>query len=419
MEEPAPEPIVMKPSPRWIILDRFIHRSSRDADARGDGTASATSYTCTGGPIRASLRVAAAAVFPAVSRLHLHWPDRLDFRGRLSEPWLIAAHAHSILFRATVPLGDPVPCNYTHVFPDDLFVYSAFSSPPALHRLPACFVGGASTPHEDIYFKPYRRRQQRAMLDEEMGILCHGGDGEFTVVDFTDFGPGGELCLLRHRSGSQKKIETEWMVKSVRFPQGPSGHYWVTDAIVPVDGRFLCWVDNYQGILVVDVLLAGDESSPGPVQLRYIPLPDEASQSERLDPDGDCPDPARCVRATAGGMIKLVCIDACPMRRRSDFTVRSWTLYDINQGRWCKGDDMGAAEFWGLYSGQLSLPRVKPEYPLVSLVHPDATCFLLKEAHGTYWMIEVDMRNKVLKSSARYMREEKKSAPRKGPQELL
>jgi hypothetical protein len=46
---------------------------------------------------------------------------------------------------------------------------------------------------------------------------------------------------------------------------------------------------------------------------------------------------------------------------------------------------------------------VKPEYPLVSLVDPDATCFLLKEGHGVYWMIEVDMRNKVLKSSAWYI----------------
>ena len=46
---------------------------------------------------------------------------------------------------------------------------------------------------------------------------------------------------------------------------------------------------------------------------------------------------------------------------------------------------------------------MKPEYPLVSLVDPDATCFLLKEGHVVYWMIEVNMRNKVLKSSARYI----------------
>lgn len=196
--------------------------------------------------------------------------------------------------------------------------------------------------------------------------------------------------------------------------RGPGCNCWVTDAVVvPVDGCFLCWVDNYQGILVVDVLLAGDESTPGPVELRYIPLPDEASGSERLDPDGDCFDPAQCVCATAAGMIKLVCIEATPMRRRSDdFTVTSWTLHDINQGRWRKGDDdMGAPEFWGLYSGHQSrLPRVKPEYPLVSLVHPDATCFLLKEAHGVYWMIEVDMRNKVLRSSAQYMNQEEECA---------
>jgi hypothetical protein len=365
MEEPD-EPMVMKPSsrsrpPRWIILDRFIHRSSH-ADARGDSTASAPSSTCTGRPIRASLRVAAAAAFPAVSRLHLHWPARLEFSGCLPEPRLIAAHDHAILFMAIVPLEG---CSDTHVFPIDLFVYSAFSSPPALHRLPACFAGGVSTPDEDFYFKPYRRRQQRPMLDEEMGIMCHGGDGEFTVADFTNFGrDDGELCLLRHRhysAGSQRKIGAEWKVRSVRFPQGPSDHYWVTDAVVPVDGRFLCWVDNYQGNLVVDVLLAGDESSPGPVEPRYIPLPDplpdEALGSDRLDPDGDCPDKARCVCATAGGMIKLVCIeDSSPSRRRSaDFTVRSWTLSDIHHGRWHKdGDDMGAAEFWGIYTVAIS-----------------------------------------------------------------
>ncbi|OEL32126.1 hypothetical protein BAE44_0006853 [Dichanthelium oligosanthes] len=112
-------------------------------------------------------------------------------------------------------------------------------------------------------------------------------------------------------------------------------------------------------------------------------------------------------------MIKLVCIEVDASRRRSDFTIssrftiRSWTLADINQGRWHKGDDMEAAEFWYLYSDQLSLPWVnKPEYPLVSLVDPDAICYLLEENHGTNWIIEVEMRNKAFKSSARYMKEE-------------
>nr|TKW02702.1 hypothetical protein SEVIR_8G257800v2 [Setaria viridis] len=417
MEEPKPigmrKPSETTRPPSWVILDSFIHRSSGDAEARGDGTASETSYTCIGRLIRASLRLATGADLPAVSRLHLHWPGRLELRG-LREPRVIAAHGHAILFKAIVPFDDPMSCTAdTHRFPVDFFVYSAFSSPPALHRLPACFVGGDA----DFYFKPYRRRQQRAVFEEEMGILCHGGDSEFTVVEFTNFGRDGELCLLHHRGSAKKDIEPEeWMIKKVTFPQGPSAHHWVTDAVVPVDERFLCWVDNYQGVLVLDVVLAANDdesSSPGPVQLRYIPLPEEALQSDRLDPDGECPDSARCVCATAAGTIKLVCIERVSsdltVRRKesSDFTVRSWTLHDINQGRWHEGEDMKAAEFWRLHSGEMSLPWVvKPEYPLVSLVDPNAVCFLLKEDHYTYWIIEVDMRNKVLKSFARYRNEE-------------
>ncbi|KAF8699067.1 hypothetical protein HU200_034758 [Digitaria exilis] len=71
---------------------------------------------------------------------------------------------------------------------------------------------------------------------------------------------------------------------------------------------------------------------------------------------------------------------------------------------------MEAAEFWGLlYSGSQqmrNLPRVKPAYPLVSLVDPDVILFLLEEDHDTYWIVEVDMRNMVLRSCARYMNEE-------------
>ncbi|KAF8699066.1 hypothetical protein HU200_034757 [Digitaria exilis] len=169
------------------------------------------------------------------------------------------------------------------------------------------------------------------MAGDEIGILCHGdGGGEFTVVDFTNFGHDGELCLLHQHGSPEKDIETltQWRVKKVNFPQdnGPSVHHWITDAVVPIDGRFLCWVDNYQGILVLDVVLAiADEE--GPVQLRYIPLPEKALQSgRRVDPDGDCPDAARCVGATAGGMVKLICVDEATsssnrVMSSADFTV--------------------------------------------------------------------------------------------------
>ncbi|CAL5016320.1 unnamed protein product [Urochloa decumbens] len=397
----------------WVILDRFIHRSDRGVVDDADGTASEISYTCTGRPISASIRV---ADFPAVSRLHLHWPGRPEFPG-LPEPRVVAAHDHSILFRALVPFEDPMCCQDTFCFPIDMFVYSAFSSPPSLHRLRPCFAGGVSTPDEDIYFNPYRRRQQRIMLESEIGLLCHGRQGGFTVVDFTELSQvGGQLCLLHHpalppASASHKNADEgpDWMIKKVRFPEGrPSVHHWITDAILPLHGRFLCLVDNYQGILVVDVLSATDESSPAHLQLHFISLPDEALQSHRPHPDGDCPDSARCVSLAPNGMLKLVCITTRRTSRARPFTIASWILHDIKRSkRWHRGHIMEAAEFWGLYDGQ-SLPRVNPTYPLVNLANPDEISFLLKD-YTTCWMIEINTWNKTLKSTAIYINEEEEA----------
>ena len=69
---------------------------------------------------------------------------------------------------------------------------------------------------------------------------------------------------------------------------------------------------------------------------------------------------------------------------------------------------MGAEEFFRvLGAGHCCLPRVQPSFPLVSLVYPDVICFLLKDKdRGLFWMIDVNMRNKKLQSSALYISEE-------------
>ncbi|CAO1940207.1 unnamed protein product [Urochloa humidicola] len=106
MEEP--EPIRTNP-PGWVNLDRFIHHSSRAADAGGghDDTTSESEpfLTCTNRSIRASLRLAGAGDSPVVSRLHLHWPGRPKLRWLL-EPRVIAAHGLAIL-SAIVPFEEP------------------------------------------------------------------------------------------------------------------------------------------------------------------------------------------------------------------------------------------------------------------------------------------------------------------------
>ncbi|KAL6654512.1 hypothetical protein ACP70R_007977 [Stipagrostis hirtigluma subsp. patula] len=401
-----------RPEAAWLLLDRFVHRVWRHGDVEWDATSSATAHDCVGRPIRASLRVAGA---PAVSRLHLHWPTRPEYVGMV-EPAVIAVHRHSILFQAKVPFDeDPTTCDEVVSFPRDYFVYSAASSPPSLTRLPSCFIGGSSNPDEDIYFKPYRRRQQRAMLDENIGLLCHGVDGEFTVAELTKCCyREAELCLLHHRPTASSGEETppQWRIKKLRISDGIRIRSWTTDTVVPAAGRFLCWVDNYQGMLLVDVLLANDESRTDQQQLRFIPLPREALRSPRIYTE-DSPDPARCVGVADNGMIKLVCITnggSSRWHNRYAFTVTSWTLVDIRRGRWRRDHraTVKHAEFFRIYDMDRCLPRprVMPSFPMVSLVDPDVVCFLLEEDRDTTWIIQVDLRKKVLQSRALYIRVE-------------
>jgi hypothetical protein len=123
------------------------------------------------------------------------------------------------------------------------------------------------------------------------------------------------------------------------------------------------------------------------------------------------PDPLRCVCVTDAGIIKLVCILTKRPPLPYPFTIETWTLDDIHEGKWTMDVDttMRVQEFFSLLgtAGHSCLPRVQPSFPLVSLDDPDVICFLLDDMdRGLFWMIEVNMRNKQLQSSALYTSEE-------------
>ncbi|CAM0149541.1 unnamed protein product [Urochloa decumbens] len=402
----------MEPPPRaaddgsWLILDRFVHLSRRRrlGVVGGDATASSLAVDCAGRQIRASLRIADP---PAVSRLYLHRPDTPQIDGVFSGPAAIAAHRNSILFRMTVPFEDSTWWGETRYFPLDYLVYScsSTSSSPSLTALPPCFDGGKTNPSLDKWFQPYRLQQQRIMFDQDMGILCHGDNGEkFTVADLTyRYRHEVDLCLLHHpppAAGDPMK----WSVNRLQIPSDMKidVYSWRNDVVVPI-GRSLCWVDYYQGMLLIDVL--EDHQ-----QLHYIRLPAQALKSRRLYIDPGAPDPFRRVCVTDAGIIKLVCIFTQHPPSPTDFTIITWTLVDINKGAWIKDVDtiMEAGEFFDLCDAARScLPWVLPSFPVVSLVDPDVICFLLKENDcDLSWMVEVNMRNKVVLSSALYIKEE-------------
>ncbi|TVU23243.1 hypothetical protein EJB05_25596, partial [Eragrostis curvula] len=243
-----------------------------------------------------------------------------------------------------------------------------------------------------------------------MAILCHGDGGEFTVADLTCRSHREvELCVLHHRSTPTSGIvPMQWKVHKLPTPPDmkidPS--LWTTDAIFPLDGC-LCWVDYYQGLLLVDVLLANNiwHRSSGAAPLH------PALRSRRYYIDADAPDPFRHVSVTDAVIVKLVCIFT-KHSSLSNFTIITWS-FDIRKGTWIKdsGNTVEDAEFFGMFDAARSrmLPRVRPSFPVVSLADPDVVCFMLEEVledHCVYWMIEVNMRNKKLQSSAPYMREE-------------
>ncbi|WVZ78201.1 hypothetical protein U9M48_025950 [Paspalum notatum var. saurae] len=398
--EPSP-PAPATGEPSWLILDRFVHRSTNETPGvvDGDATTSEIAHECVGRPIRASLRIADP---PAVSRLYLHWSGRPEI-DRCSEPVVIAAHRSSILFRLAVPFEDPMHWDRTFWFPHDYFVYSCSSSPPSLALLPPCFDGGLTDPKLDSLFRPHRWQQQRTMIDRQMGILCHGDKGEFTVADLEHHSKQEvELCLLHHPPPASSHVSVEWSVKRLQVPADMKINLnsWQTDVVVPIGGRCLCWVDYYQGMLLVDVLTVNNS------RLHYIPLPSSKDlKSRRVYIDGD-PDPFRCLSVSDAGIFKFVCILTKEHPSPHPFTIATWTLVDIHHGRWEKDGKitMGASEFFGLYAAQSYLPRVRPSFPVVSLVDPDIICFLLEDkGRNLFWIVQVNMRSKLLQSSARYI----------------
>ncbi|KAM0929796.1 hypothetical protein ACQ4PT_001403 [Festuca glaucescens] len=381
---------------RRVLLDRSVHRTSGDACLVGrDGTADCTlseiSSTCTGKPIAASLMVAEP---PAVSRLHLHWPEgsRPELT-KLRKPAVITANGDCILFEAFVPLS----YGFSFDYPIDYFVYTASRSDqqaPSLTRLPLCDIGGSKDPEVDRWYSPYHTEQQRQMWSEDIGLLCRGG-GKFTVAELKY---NGDLCVLRH--APDEDDEQSWELQKVQMPYGRDGTpaillgSWKTDAVLAFGGRYLCWADCYLGLLFVDVL---DDNHTQPP--RYVPLP-EGLDSHRVHADPDEPEPFRHVCVVGTAVIKLISIgdDAGRSARpqspcsSDDFTIKIWTLTSFKKMRWENVAVMHGTDVYAALGSDKRLPGLTlPQFPLLSFADSDVIYFQLNERDRT-WLVEVNMK---------------------------
>ncbi|KAF7081267.1 hypothetical protein CFC21_085229 [Triticum aestivum] len=276
----------------------------------------------------------------------------------------------------------------------------------------------------DHYCKPYLSHHQRAMWRGDIGLLCRG-DGGFTVANLSvgvqPWLSLGEFSVLHH---TPEETDMKWEVKQLPTPVPCDGHdgtpnlviggrscSWETDIVIPFefDGRHLCWVDLYLGLLFVDVVI---NHPPLP---RYARLPVELDQ-RRTYIDSGAPDPARRVRVTDAGIMQLISISndagrSVLARSCSAFNITTWT-FNFEPAQWHKVVTIRSDEFWAAIDTDKRLPRLLPEFPTMSMVDPDDVCFTLEDSYHNFWLVSVNIKNKVLGAVALYINEEEEEEGR-------
>ncbi|CAN6362501.1 unnamed protein product [Urochloa humidicola] len=160
------------------------------------------------------------------------------------------------------------------------------------------------------------------------------------------------------------------------------------------------------------------------LKLRYVPLPvhtaPRSAEARYGEDDRPNPEVSRSMCVTLAGVLKFVSVDTkwtsgygiglfrTWSRTFRVTSVTTWSLRDDDY-TWRRDATMYHEDLWAaLDSNKNCLPHVQPEFPVVNMENPDAVYFLLREGRGTdtydmpAWMIEVDMKKRVLLGFALY-----------------
>ncbi|KAL6647555.1 hypothetical protein ACP70R_014992 [Stipagrostis hirtigluma subsp. patula] len=388
--------------PRWEMLRLY----GRPSDSAADSKTVAECQTSTGKQLRVSFGLASP---PASSFLYYDLaagssPD--DEHTDEEGPNIMAAHGNSVLLEI-ISRTDDLSCTF------DYFVYRAAGAtrPPSLSLLPACDY--RSKFETEARAGRWLSPREQALLKETTGLLRRGDDELLVVsldVTYKDCAPRDTAGLCVFRLGGR-----EWEFKEavpIVLEEGSKGdelYQWrLSESVVAVGDRFLCWVNYLCGFLLCDMV----EASP---KLRYVPLPVRPHKSRGCsccepEPDGQN---FRNMYAAGTDAVRFVSVDprcccggpgtSTCVHSQSAFTVTSWTL-SLSMDKpmtWVKDGVLDCAELWA-QPGYEGLPRVQVQCPVVSLDNPDIICFKVSEEcfinykDRKVWMLEVDMKRKAI-----------------------
>ncbi|GJN07341.1 hypothetical protein PR202_ga25165 [Eleusine coracana subsp. coracana] len=180
--------------------------------------------------------------------------------------------------------------------------------------------------------------------------------------------------LLRHGEDELVVARLEIVTPNDKTPKE---HHVADKCVIPVGDDMLCWVWTHQGLILCNVF---DENN---LVLRYVPLPkdDATSCGTGISSSGN------------------VCVTSQCKHSKNCFIIKTWKLR-MDSMTWVLDGIMDSSEMWALHTYDKSLPRVRPEYPVVSMDDPHIICFMLQH-EKEWWLIMLHKRSKMLRSVCR------------------
>ncbi|XP_044949212.1 uncharacterized protein LOC123398830 isoform X2 [Hordeum vulgare subsp. vulgare] len=399
---PEEETVVL---PHWVVLHRRgstrCHNSLDAARVAVDKNKTAAPLDMDGGT---SCYVSFTLAPPqkGISCLNLHLPEKPPLTPGIpptAYSFLRATDNNLVLFDISNPekkdkklvlvdISNPDRSCYRQP-PADLFVYKAGNPRPSVQCLP-----------------PYLEYSTRPFLNDYLttGILQLEGD-RFVVADLNVYhkkkGMRAEICVFNSETEKWKIISK---IDLGQFPELWSTHY-----VLAFDGRFLCWVDYFSGVLLCDFSKNIDSPS-----LCYVPFPGGKEYPDKVRVDRYFPERFQSV-SISQGKIYFVRIDndfhdrihgrcrRCPeLHDRKRQTTQNITIWTLNSELdWKLHRIINLDSLW-VQAGyrDLQIHQRLPEFPTISADDPDVLCCLLteEEFHGNGWMIMLDMKNAHLQS---------------------